>query len=175
MNVKPIAALVFDFDGTIIDTETPVYESWRDTFVHAGVEPIDFDVWAAQIGLADGDAMDVRALLCERLGVGEVPDELEAMRRDLIQEMLHAQPVRDGVVDFLDLAEAFGVRLAVGSSSPTSWVDDNLRRVGLRDRFEVLSCAAFPASRTRRSTSKRVVRSARRQKLRSPSRTRITA
>ena len=141
MSVKPIAALVFDFDGTIIDTETPVYESWRDTFVHAGVEPIDFDVWASQIGMADGDAMDVRALLCERLGVDHVPAELEAMRRDLIQEMLHAQPVRDGVVDFLDLAEAFGVRLAIGSSSPTSWVDDNLRRVGLRDRFEVLSCA----------------------------------
>ena len=141
MSAKPIAAVVFDFDGTIIDTETPVYESWRDTFVHAGVEPVDFGVWSAQVGMADGDAMDVRALLCDRLGVDEVPDELEAMRRDLIQEMLHAQPVRDGVVDFLDLAEAFGVRLAVGSSSPTPWVDDNLRRVGLRDRFEVLSCA----------------------------------
>ena len=38
MSAKPIAAVVFDFDGTIIDTETPVYESWRDTFVHAGVE-----------------------------------------------------------------------------------------------------------------------------------------
>lgn len=141
MSARPIAALVFDFDGTIIDTETPVYESWRDTFVHAGVEPIDFDVWSSQVGMADGDAMDVRGLLCERLGVDAVPNELEAMRRELIQEMLHAQPVRDGVVDFLDLAEAFGVRLAIGSSSPTSWVDSNLRRVGLRGRFETLSCA----------------------------------
>ena len=141
MSAKPIAAVVFDFDGTIIDTETPVYESWRDTFVHAGVEPVEFGVWSAQVGMADGDAMDVRALLCQRLGVDTVPEELEAKRRELIQEMLHAQPVRDGVIDFLDLAEAFGVRLAIGSSSPTSWVDSNLRRVGLRDRFEVLSCA----------------------------------
>lgn len=141
MSAKPIAAVVFDFDGTIIDTETPVYESWRDTFLHAGVEPIDFNVWASQIGMADADALDTRAVLCERLGVDEVPEELEAMRRALIQEMLHAQPVRSGVVDFLDLAEAFGVRLAIGSSSPTSWVDSNLRRVGLRDRFELLSCA----------------------------------
>ena len=141
MSARPIAAVVFDFDGTIIDTETPVYESWRDIFVHAGVEPIDFEVWAAQIGMADADALDTRAVLCERLGVEQVPDELESMRRTLIEEMLHAQPVRDGVVDFLDLAEAFGIRLAIGSSSPTSWVDSNLRRVGLRDRFEILSCA----------------------------------
>lgn len=141
MSPKPIAALVFDFDGTIIDTETPVFESWRQTFVRAGVEPVDAEVWSSQVGMADGDAMDVRALLREGLGVAEVPDELETFRRNLIEEMLHAEQVRDGVVDFLDLAEAFGVRLAIGSSSPTTWVDANLRRVGLRDRFEVLSCA----------------------------------
>ena len=136
-----VTALVFDFDGTIIDTETPIYEGWRDTFVHAGVEPIDLEVWASQIGMASSDALDTRAVLCERLGVDAMPDELETLAERLVREKLLDQPVRAGVVTWIEAAEAAGVRLAIGSSSPTEWVDDNLRRVGLRDRFELLSCA----------------------------------
>lgn len=141
MSAKLISALIFDFDGTVIDTETPIYESWRATFEHAGVEPIALEVWSAQIGLAESEAMDTRAVLCERLGVDTVPQELEDYCKVQRDELLAAQPVRDGVVDFIDLAEAFGIPLGIGSSSPTTWVDANLRRVGLRDPFEVLSCA----------------------------------
>jgi len=139
-----IEALIFDFDGTIIDTETPVYESWRDTFVQAAVEPVPIEVWQAQIGKADGDAMDVRALLCAGLGVAEVPAELEAGRKALCDEMMAAQPIREGVMHWIAAAHDAGVHLAVASSSSTSWVQGNLERVGMRDLFLLLSCADPP-------------------------------
>lgn len=134
-------ALVFDFDGTIIDTETPVYESWRATFEWAGVEPIGLEAWQAQIGLADADSIDLRAVLCEQLGVDEVPPDLEDYRRRRRDELLHALPIRDGIIEWLERALDAGVELAVASSSGTGWVDGNLRRIGLRHHFEVLSCA----------------------------------
>ncbi|MEM7096233.1 MAG: HAD family phosphatase [Actinomycetota bacterium] len=136
-----VGAVVFDFDGTIIDTETPVYESWRDAFLEAGVEPIDLAVWSAQVGKASGDSLDERVILCERLGADEVPPEIEAFRKNRRDEMMRAQPVRAGVVAWLDACDAARIPLAIGSSSPTEWVDTNLRRVGLRDRFRSLSCA----------------------------------
>lgn len=142
MSAEPaVAAVVFDFDGTIVDTETPVYESWRVTFEHAGVEPVDRGVWVAQIGKSDGEAMDVRKVLCEQLGVNEVPAELEAMRRQSRDDILAALPVREGVVDWIEAANAAGVALAVASSSSTEWVDSNLRERGLRHHFVGLSCA----------------------------------
>lgn len=36
-------AVVFDFDGLILDTETPLYDAWRVTFEHHGVEPIPLE------------------------------------------------------------------------------------------------------------------------------------
>lgn len=134
-------AVIFDFDGTIVDTETPVYESWRRTFVAAGVDPISLEVWLEHIGKADNTVFDVRAELCERLDVKTVPAHLEAHRRQMRDEMLEAEPVRDGVVQWIEAAQSSGVLLAIASSSPTSWVLPHLERLGLRDFFPVLSCA----------------------------------
>lgn len=138
------AALIFDFDGTIIDTETPVYESWTETFLRAGVEPVPIDVWKAQIGKADGDALDLRSLLCEGLGVDAVSADLDVMRSELRDEMMAKQPIRAGVTEWIEAAQAAGVPLAVASSSPTHWVQGNLERVGMRDLFVLLSCADPP-------------------------------
>ena len=118
-----LAAVVFDFDGTIIDTETPVYEAWRLTFEYYGVEPIPLDEWRASIGLADADARDVRAELREALGVIELPGEVDEYRRRCRDELLHALPIRPGIVEWHDHAADVGVAVAVASSSGTEWVE----------------------------------------------------
>jgi len=137
----PVHAVVFDFDGTIIDTETPVLESWQQVFRSIDIEPIDHDEWVAQIGQSERTSLDPRQLLREQLGVDEVPQELEDLRRSLVRSMLEEQPVRAGVVDWIEAARSRGLSLAIASSSPTSWVDANLRERGLRDHFPILSCA----------------------------------
>lgn len=137
----PVEAVVFDFDGTIIDTETPVLESWQEVFRSVNIEPIDRDIWVAQIGRSERNSLDPRELLRERLGVDQVPAELEDMRRSLVRSMLAEQPIRAGVVDWITAVEERGLALGIASSSPTEWVDSNLRERGLREHFTVLSCA----------------------------------
>ena len=80
-------ALVFDFDGTIIDSETPVYESWAETFRFAGAEPIPLERWLQDIGKADGHGIDVRSELCNQIGVDAISAQVETFRKDLCGEM----------------------------------------------------------------------------------------
>lgn len=136
-----ITALVFDFDGTIIDTETPVYESWADTYRMAGAEPVSLERWLQDIGKADGFGLDVRAELCAQLGVDALSAQVEDRRRSLCDEMIRSQPVRAGVEQWIDVATSSDIPLAVASSSPTSWVETHLERLGLRHHFAALSCA----------------------------------
>ena len=49
-----IKALVFDFDGLIIDTETPLHDSWSELFDSYGVK-LDRGAFEGSIGGADFD------------------------------------------------------------------------------------------------------------------------
>ena len=135
------AALVFDFDGTILDTETPVFESWAATFRHFGVEPVTLETWLTTIGMAEGQGLDMRALLREKLDTDELPDSVEQVRRSVSEDMFLALPVRPGVQHWIDAAIERSIPLAVASSSPTSWVVPHLERLGLAKNFRVVSCA----------------------------------
>jgi len=136
-----VHALVFDFDGTIVDTETPVYESWAAAYRAAGMQPIPLATWLQDIGKADGFGLDVRGLLCAHLGVDEIPADIESHRRSARDEILMAQPVRAGITTWIDAAATAGIALAVASSSPSDWVKPHLKRIGLHDHFPVVSCA----------------------------------
>lgn len=138
-----IGALVFDFDGLILDTETPLYEAWARTFEHYGFDRIDVDEWAHSLGRGDEDPelLDP-AMRIVTLTNGSVnADEVQARRRRLRDELLAAEPIRAGVVDLLDEAERTGVAVGIASSSPAEWVLGHLRERGLAYRFPVVSCA----------------------------------
>ncbi len=137
----PISALVFDFDGTILDTETPVYESWAETYRFAGAEPIPIEVWLQHIGKADGNGLDVRAILCNQLGVDAISAQVEKHRMRTRDEMLASEPIRDGVLDWIEAARGASIPLAVASSSGSEWVTSHLKRLDLAPHFSVVSCA----------------------------------
>ena len=49
----PIAALILDFDGLILDTETPIFEEWRVEFAARGHE-LGLDEWQHALGTNGG-------------------------------------------------------------------------------------------------------------------------
>ena len=128
------AAIVFDFDGTITDTEWPVYAVVRDAFHAHGLE-LSIADWVDEIGRADNASLEARL----EAALGRVPDAsvvetAHARRRAWVQ----TTEVRAGVVAVLDAADVAGVPLAIASSSPMAWVEPHLVRLGLRDRFAAL-------------------------------------
>lgn len=130
-----LGAVVFDFDGLIVDTETPIFEMCRSALAEMGHE-ITVDRWATVVGLGDADSW---VALCAAVGADidrEVYDEVYG-RQD--RSWYDVIPVMPGVVDLLDALRGAGVPTAVASSSPTRWIERHLARLGLLDRFDSLA------------------------------------
>lgn len=133
-----IDALVFDFDGLILDTETPEYETVAAEFAAHGLE-LPVESWQQIVGGADHPHWLDR--LEGELGV-PLPDRQLVLerRRAAHHRRIAAEVVLEGVVDLLDEAVARGVPVAVASSSPSQWVDGHLERLALRHHFAVVRC-----------------------------------
>ena len=132
----PAACLVLDFDGTILDTEAPVYQSWAELWDQHGLELARAE-WQAVIGTDAG--FDPWAELQSRLG-RSVDPSLAARRRARRDELQRAYEPREGVLAWLAEADGLGVPVAIASSSPLEWVEGHLARLGLGTRFAVIVC-----------------------------------
>lgn len=147
----PFRAIVFDFDGLILDTETPLARGWADVFGRYGCPPLTVADWGTVIGSAA--AIDPVAVLVQRAALAGLAVDSEAARRagyDAVHELIDAEIVRPGVEAWLDGADKLGLATAIASSSSAGWVEGHLDRLGLLHRFQALAChrpgvAAKPA------------------------------
>ncbi len=133
-----IRAVVFDFDGLILDTEGPVLTSWQEEFDAHGCPPLTIDEWAKEIGTVGG--LDMVGLLRARATKPFDEDAMQERRRARRDELLAGEWVRPGVLEWLDDADALGLPCAIASSSEQHWVNPHLERLGLRDRFAYVAC-----------------------------------
>ena len=121
-------ALIWDFDGTIIDSEWPHFLASQAACKHYGIE-LTLDWWQSRIGIHNKTHWS-QIIIDD---VGEPADFTVVLERarDHKNAMPRAQPIRDGVSDLFQDAHAGGVPIAVASSSSTSWVGPHLERLGL--------------------------------------------
>lgn len=144
-----IKALILDFDGLILDTETSEVSVWKAIYAEHGLE-FPAGRWAQIIGGWGISTFDAAEYLHELAHDSLDVDALRARHRDESMELVLHQSVREGVLDYLDEARNLGLLLAIASSSPHEWVDTHLARLGLADRFEKIVCADdVPPGRTK--------------------------
>ncbi|MGH8247210.1 MAG: HAD family hydrolase [Gammaproteobacteria bacterium] len=144
-----IKSLLFDFDGLILDTETPEADAWEAIYAEHGFE-FPMDRWGQIIGGGGLSNFDAAQHLTELARDGLDALSLRARHKAENDALILLQPVLPGVVDLLDEARRLDLRLAVASSSPHSWVDTHLARLGLFDRFDKIVCAEdVPPGRTK--------------------------
>jgi HAD superfamily hydrolase (TIGR01509 family) len=134
-----IRALVFDFDGLILDTEVPIFTAWHEQFVAHGCEPVTIEEWAAEIGTVGG--LDMEALLVERSTMTVDLTSAQARRRARRDELLSAETVRPGVHAWIADARSRGWPVAIASSSDREWITMHLGRLDIRDSFDAVVCA----------------------------------
>lgn len=130
-----ISAIVFDFDGLIIDTEWSIFQSIHEIYQDHGHE-VDVEWWRSIIGTVGGDDWTER--LEELVGTPldrAALDEAARVRHHALIADLMPLP---GVVDLLDAAHIEGIPVAVASSSPTRWVRTHLTRLGLHTSFDAM-------------------------------------
>ena len=134
-----IDTLIFDFDGVIIDTETPDFDTWQEVFRNYGVE-LERTWWTGFIGGSSG-RMDVCGLLEELTGREFDRDSLMRDRRRRYLAAIASSPLLPGVVEYIHEARRLGLKLAVASSSSHAWVDGHLESRGLRQHFDAVICS----------------------------------
>ncbi len=133
-----IRALVFDFDGLILDTEGPIFLAWQEAFEAHGCTPLTVAEWAEEIGTVGG--LDVMAAMRERATRPIDEPAMHATRRARAEELIGREIVRPGVHAWLDDADASGIPAAIASSSAPEWVETHLARLGLGARFAHVAC-----------------------------------
>jgi HAD superfamily hydrolase (TIGR01509 family) len=133
-----IKALIFDFDGLILDTESPEFQSWQEVFTMHGHE-LDFRLWADLIGRPRG-YFDMYAYFSELNGPLTDMETLRVERRARVAELVLEQPILPGVRDYLVDAKQSGLKLGLASSSAGDYVRGHLKRLELFDYFHATKC-----------------------------------
>ena len=125
-------AILFDLDGTLIDSAEDIAFSLRLTLEELGVpERMPPDVR----GLIGGGA---RALLEKILGKGFKDEHLEVFRKHyLTNPVIHTKPY-EGIPETLEELKDRGIRLAVVTNKLEELSVEILRRLNLLDLFEVI-------------------------------------
>ncbi|HSO27565.1 MAG TPA: HAD-IA family hydrolase [Anaerolineales bacterium] len=131
-----IRGLILDFDGLVLETEGPIFQSWSEFYTDHGAS-LSHERWSLIIGASE-DAIDPFAELEQMIGHKLARERLAPQRRKRELELVEAQEVMPGVLDLLNQADALGLVLGVASSSDRGWVAGHLDRLGLLERFACL-------------------------------------
>jgi beta-phosphoglucomutase-like phosphatase (HAD superfamily) len=132
-----ISGIIFDFDGLIVDTEWPIYQSWVELFKSVGAT-LPLDQWTSVIGTSSFEHFDPFELMQPQVARTLDRKRLTEKRRDRELTLTYAQPILPGVEEALKSAQALNLRLAIASSSDRKWVEGNLNRLGLLEYFRVV-------------------------------------
>ncbi len=134
-----IKAIVFDFDGTVIDTETAWYMAFREIYAQHGVD-LTLEQYSQCIGTSLHSFNPYEYLVTDL----HLPLELDELRNSVRRRhaaLMEAEKVRPGVEEWLAAARKKGLGIGLASSSAAQWVERFLGQLGLRDYFACIRTA----------------------------------
>jgi HAD superfamily hydrolase (TIGR01509 family) len=114
-----VDAVIFDFDGLIIDSETPLFDIWARIYAERG-QQLSMDEWQHALGTQGG--FDPYTHLATKLAEEVDRASLAAYVTDEHWRLCGEQPLLPGVRERLVEARDLGLGAAVASSSPSAWV-----------------------------------------------------
>ena len=136
----PLKALLFDFDGLILDTETPEYLAWKNIYQEYGFE-LPHAEWGKIVGgygLSNFDAAEHLA----RLSQGRLDSaSLRARHKSESGALIRAETILPGVMDMILESKQLGLKLAIASSSDHEWVETHAKQLGVLHYFDAVICS----------------------------------
>ena len=139
-----LTGVVFDFDGTMVDTESAVFGSVAQVWATHGLE-LAPERWMPYIGSAESfdwlGELDARVGPLDRIAV-------QAEWMEVLMDLSAQAPMRPGVLALLDDCSAQGIPMAVASNAPRAWLEVQLGSRGLWERFDaVVAVDDVPAAK----------------------------
>ena len=132
------SAVLFDFDGVLVDTEWAIYQAWRRTF-EAHNHDLPLEIYTRCIG-SDFQSWSPKTHLEELTGLAFDWHDLDARRQIEIRAALNGAGAMPGVRGLLEKLRDRSLPMAVVSSSSHQWVDGWLEKLGLLHHFHTTVC-----------------------------------
>lgn len=132
-NAHMIKAVIFDFDGTIIDTETAWYNVFRDAYKEHGVD-LTLEKYSQCLGTSLHSFNPYTHLSTHH----NIPIDLDEFRTKIQKahtEMMEKESIRPGILNYLEAAKEAGLKIGLATSSEKAWIDKFLDLLGIRDYF----------------------------------------
>jgi putative hydrolase of the HAD superfamily len=134
-----IRGLLFDFDGLLVDTESPSRLAFEELYREHGHE-LPRDRWATVIGTL-GAEFEPYTHLEELVGRPLDRDALDTWRRAREDALCELEDLRPGIVEYREEAQRLGLATAIVSSSSRRWIDKHLTRLGRTNGWDAIVTA----------------------------------
>lgn len=131
-----IRAIVFDFDGLILDTESNEFKAFQEIYAQHG-QTLTLEVWSGCVG-TDLSVFNPYDHLEQCLGQQVNRDAIRSLKQQKYDELMLREKIRPGVEAYLQEAKRLGLRIGLASSSSRQWVTGYLSRFGLLDHFDCI-------------------------------------
>ena len=134
----PLEGLLFDFDGLILDTETPIFQVWGEKFREYNQE-LKIEDWAEILGKSGKELGPIERFL-HTIGDENKQQKIYQEVSKKEQYLLKKQKPLPGAVELIKKAKGAGIKLGIVSSSDREWVHSHLQRLDLLEYFDHTSC-----------------------------------
>ncbi len=131
-----IEAIIFDLDGTLVDTEELHFKSWRKTLLDCGIDDLDFPKFLGYVGTNNET---VAADYIQSHAMPKTVEELVVEKQINYMEMLPEVTLLDGVRETVDFFYP-RLTLAVASSSHQKEVKAILTNHDLLAKMSAVFC-----------------------------------
>jgi HAD superfamily hydrolase (TIGR01509 family) len=142
-----LRGLLFDFDGLLVDTESPSRLGWEELYREHGHD-LPLDEWATLVGTI-GAPFDPFAHLEALVGEPLDREELTARRQAREFALIDLEDLRPGIEGYIDAAKLRGLRTALVSSSSREWIERILRRLDRLDHWDAIVAANGDTARAK--------------------------
>lgn len=128
-------AVIFDFDGTMIDTESLWFEQTKSLLKEQYDVDLPLEVFARIIGTTNEEL--IRYIMDKTNGIFQ-PEPFQQILLERVEKQLTHLPLRSGFLPFFTQVKTLGCKIGLATSSSLAWIEPFLKRFELYDDFDVI-------------------------------------
>ena len=131
-----LKAVIFDVDGTLLDTERIYMRAWKDAAAELGYEITD-ELLRKTRAI---NVKDAARIFETEIGNGFSYEKTRTIRVRIAEEIIKRESpiLKPGVTELLTFLKEKGIRLSVASSTHLKGIKEHLSESGILEPFEVV-------------------------------------
>jgi len=130
-----IKAVIFNFDGVIVDTEMMHYSAWRE-FTRRNGGDMTIDHWQESAG---GSLQKIAEFVKGRMNLQKSIEEITKEKTEIFEKMMTAVSARPGLNELLAELKQLQIKIAIASMNGKDYVTRMLEIMKIEHHFDYIA------------------------------------